>query len=515
MKPHIIALLLLGALLAACSNEKIVEEPQVSQAAEVVHFTATLAPKSEGSSRAITTGEDGNDKEILNVSWKENEKIAIYYETNSGWATATATVGKPNADGSATFAATLSNPKPNGQAKFVYPATLHNGVGGIDESLLLNNQNGLLNTSATNISKNFDAATGTGTIIVNGNEANVEGNVGMKNEVCILKIALGIADENGNVGINYEAGKTLNIFVGDGHAYTITSQFVDESAGGGAVAPGSDPVYRPFKTYDEIYVAMLPFTSQYVFFSSVKDNGTTYGFATATKASLEAGKFYRNVPVTLTKGAIGGIDLRQGSVTASDGDIITSFGIPTANTITIPDGYTVTLRNVNIDASSSTKSAGIICQGDATIILEGTNSVVGEEDFPGIQAGPSGSTLTISGGGSLTAQGGKYAAGIGSGYEGACGNITITGGIIEATGSEKAAGIGCGRNGACHNITITNTVTRVTAHKGSGAPFSIGQGDGGISRCGTITIGGTTYYDGRNFLNNGQHILRQSFTYEP
>ena len=193
-------MLLLGALLAACSNEKIVEEPQVSQAAEVVHFTATLAPKSEGSSRAITN-EWVDGKEILNVSWKQNEEIAIYYQTNSGWATATATVGKPNADGSATFAATLSNPKPNGQAKFVYPATLHNGSGGIDESLLLNNQNGLLNTSTTNISKNFDAATGTGILSVSGSTATINGNIGMKNEVCICKFNLTL--ENLNASANY------------------------------------------------------------------------------------------------------------------------------------------------------------------------------------------------------------------------------------------------------------------------------------------------------------------------
>lgn len=485
---------MLGALFAACTNDEIVEEPQQGEAAEVVHFTATLAPKSEGSSRAITTGKDGNNKEILNVSWKEDEEIAIYYETEtngvSGWATTTAEVQSVDSEThAATISATLSNPKPNGQAKFVYPATLHNGEGGIDESQLLNNQNGLLRTSATNISKNFDAATGTGTIIVNGNEANVEGNVGMKNEVCILKIKLFFLD-----GGNYvDGGKTLNIAVGDGRTYTISSPFQPDNAIG--------ENYLPFQSGNIIYVAMLPFTSQSIVFSSTNANGT-YGFATT--GSLEAGKFYRNVPITMRPDGGELIDLRDGSVTVSNDCVVTSGGESTDNTITIPDGYTVTLRNVNI----STDLVPITCLGDATIILEGTNSVVCDGDAPGIQAGPSGSTLTIRGSGSLTATGGENAAGIGSGFNDVCGGINITGGIITAYGGENAAGIGCGKGGACYDITITSDVTSVTAEKGNNAPYSIGLGYGSpAGGCLRITIGGRTY--------GNQGISTSPFTYQP
>ena len=99
----------------------------------------------------------------------------------------------------------------------------------------------------------------------------------------------------------------------------------------------------------------------------------------------------------------------------------------------------------------------IICEGNATIILERTNSVEVITELSGggagIQAGLTGSTLTIRGSGSLT-----------------------------ATGSYGAAGIGCSRDGSC----------------------------------GTITIGGTTYYNGTNFLNGGETILSQDpYTYEP
>jgi uncharacterized protein (TIGR02145 family) len=60
----------------------------------------------------------------------------------------------------------------------------------------------------------------------------------------------------------------------------------------------------------------------------------------------------------------------------------------------------------------------------------------------------------------------------------------------------------------CGDITITAGVTSVTATKGSSAPNSIGAGYG--SFCGTVTIGGTEYYDGTNYENGGAAYLAQS-----
>ncbi|MBR1645705.1 MAG: hypothetical protein IJ685_02890, partial [Selenomonadaceae bacterium] len=168
--------------------------------------------------------------------------------------------------------------------------------------------------------------------------------------------------------------------------------------------------------------------------------------------------------------------------TAQDGDVLT--GNPVNHKISIADGATVTLRNVNI---TSNNSAGIICEGSATIILEGDNTLNGSTGCAGIQAGGTGTTLTITGTGKLTVKGGPYGAGIGSGQNGTCGNITISGGTITATGGKFGAGIGSGQKGTCGNITIENTVTKVTATKGSNAN-TIGAGSN--NSCGTITIGG-------------------------
>ena len=335
MKAYRIALLMLGALFAACTNEEIIEEPQQNEAAKVVHFTATLAPKDDGSTRAV-------DKNGV-TAWAKREKIAIYYETSGGWAADTAKVtAVDNATGVATIEADLAGALNGGEARFVYPASLHNGTGGIDESKLLNNQVGI-SEDISNLSTNFDAATGKGIISVNGEEATINGNVGMKNEVCICKITLSFAEENGQVNNNSEAGTTLNIKVGDGRTYTITS--AKEDLGGSAV-PGQGPTYLPFRTGDVIYVAMLPVKAQWLIFTSTDSNGKTY--AGAVKGSLEAGKFYRNVPVALIKD--GKYDLRDGSITAVDGSIITSGGTRVDGTITIPNGCTVTLDDVNLRA---------------------------------------------------------------------------------------------------------------------------------------------------------------------
>lgn len=174
------------------------------------------------------------------------------------------------------------------------------------------------------------------------------------------------------------------------------------------------------------------------------------------------------------------------TATANDGSGVTAtcavtvvvpdLVITGTSSATIPAGKTAVLNGVNITNGS------INCSGDATIILMGDNTVTGASNKAAIQinlmdAYSQNYTLTITGTGSITAQGGNNAAGIGSGY---CADAK--------------------------NITITNTVTKVTAIKGSGAEHSIGGGaiGGMFSGC-SVTIDGTGY--------NG--ISTSPYTYEP
>ena len=151
-------------------------------------------------------------------------------------------------------------------------------------------------------------------------------------------------------------------------------------------------------------------------------------------------------------------------------------------------GATVTLSNAVIEPSGG---PGIICLGDAVIVLEGTNVARSfPEDYPGypgIQAGPTNTTLEIRGGGSLTVEGDEFSPGIGSGFFGECGDIVISGGTITATGGRAAAGIGSGFFGECGDITITDGVTLLTSVS-SESPSNIGAGRLGV--CGTVTVGG-------------------------
>ena len=83
--------------------------------------------------------------------------------------------------------------------------------------------------------------------------------------------------------------------------------------------------------------------------------------------------------------------------------------------ISIAAGATVTLKDMTIGGTDNSdyQWAGITCEGNATIILEGTNSVEGSSYYyPGIHV-PKGSTLTIRGTGSLTSIGQGGGSGIG------------------------------------------------------------------------------------------------------
>lgn len=176
--------------------------------------------------------------------------------------------------------------------------------------------------------------------------------------------------------------------------------------------------------------------------------------------------------------------------------------------VSIADGATVQIKDVTIEGvnDSSYPWAGITCEGDAWLVIEGTNVVKSfYGNYPGIFV-PRGKTLTIRGAGKLDAYSQGSGAGIGGGYEIACGNIVINSGRIIAHAGSRAAGIGGGKWGNCGNITINGGV--VTA---SGGGFSSAIGGGSYGGCGNITINGGEVYaygaygedKGSNGIGNG------------
>ena len=199
-----------------------------------------------------------------------------------------------------------------------------------------------------------------------------------------------------------------------------------------------------------------------------------------------------SVTVSTTKGADGST---QQSVTHKDSTkpdsnpIITSKGQQTGNTITIraDDGTTanVTIKDTNISTGSAAiKTDG---KGNVNLNVEGTNNVTSGFRHAGVEKSNEGN-LTIgseSGNGKLTANGGKYGAGIGGGSFGSGNDITITGGEVTANGGKNSAGIGGGDSGSGNDITISGG--EVTAN---GGEFGAGIGGGFTGNGSDITISG-------------------------
>ncbi len=79
-------------------------------------------------------------------------------------------------------------------------------------------------------------------------------------------------------------------------------------------------------------------------------------------------------------------------------------------------------------------------------------------------------------------------------------------------------GTGSGASNKCGAITVAKTVTKFKASKGSGATNSVGLSRPGVDNmtCGAVTIGGTEYWDGAAYQNEGATVLGQSpYTYQP
>lgn len=211
--------------------------------------------------------------------------------------------------------------------------------------------------------------------------------------------------------------------------------------------------------------------------------------------------------------------------------------------IILQAGADVTLQDAEL---SYTGLSPILCQGDASLTLAGSNTLTATSVAWNFETGTgiyvesgtltidaeSGASLAINRTGGGTNQ--QYGAGIGvtenanliinggtiivndidesSGYEsgagigGLCnktsGNITIAGGTITiGQPSWWSAGIGGGSGGNCKNITITGSSTVITVAKGSLNDHYIGCSKLGGNVEGTITIGGGATVNGTRYDN--------------
>ena len=204
--------------------------------------------------------------------------------------------------------------------------------------------------------------------------------------------------------------------------------------------------------------------------------------------------------ITVNAGS-GGQTVTQGSQVDVPDSAPVITGSSTENTLTInaekDQTANVTLSDVNIDVSSEGKAAvSTTGEGNVSIELNGDNTLKSGKGHAGLEK-KNGGKLTIADedkNGKLTAEGGKYGAGIGGGDQGAGSGITITGGEVNATGGTSGAGIGGGYNGNGSDITITDGEVNATGGKyGAG----IGGGEYGIGKDIIITGGEVNATGGR------------------
>ena len=460
---RLLGMAVLGLLtVTACSNDdntsgdSSIDEPVLSSG---IPFSATISAAGAGSQTRALSGPDASD--VITATWAVNEQVAMVYKVGSEMKVTPATVSavSDGTDGktpdTATITATLDGGVTTGTpVTLIYPysavETAGDNIGQVKSDVFAH-QNGTID----GISANCDLRQATGTITLATSPASLSSNVSMDSQIAIWKLSL---KKDASTAL---AATKLDIYFGGKTA---------------SATPASTPA-------STLFMAVPAGTTGLTIIASDGTDSYIYDKASVT---LAASTYYQS-EVTLTKKTTRSITTSDGDVTLNDGEVVTGKG--GANThLKIEEGATVTLAgvtNTSIGHTSATSFPGIECLGDATIILVGENSVKGEWGKAGIYV-PEGKTLTIRGGGKLTATA-NDGAGIGGNYSTSCGNIVIEGGTINATGVNFSAGIGSGPEGSCGTITITGGNITAT---GDGCGAGIGSGNEGS--CGTITITGGT-----------------------
>lgn len=538
-----VALLVSVALVAltACSSseDSIAEAPTPStpDAPKTYTMTVTASKADDATTRALTP--DGN---ALNATWEVDDVIKVMKRREMQGVDyallGTLKATNVSTDGlTATFTGSITDDGLNVGDKLLlgYPGTkLGNSTSAFVFSY--NGQDGKIGTIAssydycmttTSKSKMVSVAS------VNDGVVTTSGTASFDNQQAIVRFTL--KDALGN----------------DIYPYRLDITAVDLVQSIALPESGTD--ITPIPTEKTLTLSLDGMTN--VIYAALRgiSNKTVKLTATTSKVVYK----YTKSGVTFENGKYYTIDVKMGGnlvylsslnadYTAQNGDVLTGE-LPSGIRLSIAAGASVTLNGVTIRDDNKRNYAGITCLGDATINLVGTNSISMISTYPGIQAGGSGTTLTIQGigsltvtvengyssqgagigsggggtcgnitinGGTVTASGGNNAAGIGSGDGGTCGAITINGGTVEARGGINGSGIGSGNGGTFESIKITKDITRVTATMGSDAQAPIGRGNNDQGS-GSVTVDDVTNWAGTATTNLNFSSTNDTWTLTP
>ena len=257
----------------------------------------------------------------------------------------------------------------------------------------------------------------------------------------------------------------------------------------------------------------------------------TAAMLTTLTAPAFAGTWYiEDGDITISAGESGNNVTQNENTTENDPDTIITNREEGASshTVTIDakdkdDKVEVTLKDVNIDASSRSEAAvSVTGKGDTTIELDGDNELKSGAGHAGLEHNKTDTSgeLTIQdkdNNGSLEAAGGFKGAGIGSAGSNDA-QVKITGGNITATSDDWGAGIGSGSDGTAY-VEITGGEINAT-----GGYLGAGIG-GGCNGSGNVTISGGTitaagsdgaagigggYYNGATVTITGDAVIKNA-----
>ena len=262
----------------------------------------------------------------------------------------------------------------------------------------------------------------------------------------------------------------------------------------------------------------------------------TAAMLTTLTAPAFAGTWYiEDGDITISAGESGNNVTQNENTTENDHDTIITNREEGASshTVTIDakdedDKVEVTLKDVNIDASSRSEAAvSVTGKGDTTIELDGDNELKSGAGHAGLEHNKTDTSgeLTIQDkdkNGSLDAAGGFKGAGIGSAGSNDA-QVKITGGNITATSDDWGAGIGSGSSGTGTDGTAYVEITGGEINA-TGGYLGAGIG-GGCNGSGNVTISGGTitaaggdgaagigggYYNGATVTITGDAVIKNA-----
>jgi hypothetical protein len=198
----------------------------------------------------------------------------------------------------------------------------------------------------------------------------------------------------------------------------------------------------------------------------------------------------------------GGVEIENENLVNCNGTSLNTSGdsvkvtgeSPNASISVTRSSVTLFLSEVNLSAETS--APVFVSESSVVLKIEGTNFVGTLSLYhAGVECSSDSNITVTTDGGSLLAQGGPTASGVGTGFGGKCGSVSIVNGSV---GSFGGTGIGCGSGNSTESsflgeLRITDArIESNSSLKGSGIGSGFASGLRGSSRVGSLVIENST-----------------------